>query len=110
MAVRIYPNIEDTTQLLGAILLALKNNADERIQFLVPAGQGQAYLQRVRVKISRERNKMRRDGKKPKRFTLHSEVFPWTENGKRHDSIIVWKYRGKTHELRDIVEEVLSDD
>lgn len=107
MAIRIYPEDGwDTNRLLGEVLqLALEGH---RVRFLVDAGNSGNVVQRLRVALSRSRNRHRRLGRPVLEFTLKHESFPWTEDGKRHDCIIMWTIREQHHEHRELLDDLME--
>jgi hypothetical protein len=63
MTIRITePNLEDTNRLLFQVLSHVLK--DERVCFLCPAGESEDLVQRLRMQLSRQRNKMRAKGKR----------------------------------------------
>lgn len=103
-----FDNLPNTTKALMAEIMP-HVKAGERVMFLVTAGDGQPMVQRIRVMMSRARKKLRRRGKKMVHFTLHHSVHPHTENGIRHDAIILWSSRSESHEVNELLEEIFLD-
>lgn len=99
--------LDKTKKLMGQIMPSIKQG--ERVMFLVEPGVGQAMVQRIRVAMSRARKALRRQNKKMIHFTLHHSVHPHTENGKRHDCIILWSSRNESHEINELLEEVFHN-
>ena len=97
---------QTTELLLGAVLSHCL--ADERVQFLVPAGCATAVVQRLRVALSRSRKRNQKAGKKTKEFTLRHEVYPYTQSGRRHDCIVMWVERSPYHLHREILTDLLE--
>lgn len=96
--------LDKTKLLMAQIMPHIK--AGERVMFLVEPSCGQPMVQRIRVAMSRARKTLRRQGKKMIHFTLHHSVHPHTENGKRHDCIILWSSRNESHAINELLEEV----
>src|SRR3546814_2590578 len=58
--------------------------AEAEVRFFTPRGEGKAVMQRVRMELSRSRQRNERKGKKNLRFSLHQSIYPWTTlDGKR---------------------------
>lgn len=106
MALRIEPNLADTDVLLGQILVPVMQ--DERVSFLVPAGQANLVMARVRVMISRKRAKMKQRGRTLRHFRLNSTVHRETHNGERMDCIIVWREIKDSHMMAETLEDLLA--
>ncbi len=99
--------LDKTRQLMAAIMPDIKKG--ERVMFLVDAGYGTAMVQRIRVMMSRARKELKRKGKKTIHFTLHHSVHPHTEQGIRHDAILLWSSRDESHEINELLEDVFSN-
>lgn len=109
MTVRIpEPALDNTEKLLEQILVPLIQH-NERALFLCPAGDGVKILQRMRVMISRKRNKAIRNGKKPRRFLLRSTIHAETHDGKRYDACVCWQQVSESHELTEMLEDILTN-
>lgn len=81
----------------------------ERAKFLVDPGQGMVVVQRLRVALSRSRERNRRRGKKNSEFTLSASTFPYTElSGKRHECVVMWVRRSTTHEHRELLDDLME--
>src|SRR3546814_17948641 len=52
--------------------------AEAEVRFFTPRGEGKAAMQRVRMELSRRRQRNERKGKKNLRFSLHPSIYPWT--------------------------------
>ena len=96
-----------TRRLMATIMPTVK--LGERVMFLVDSGNGPAMVQRIRVAMSRARKQLKRKGKKMTHFTLKHTIHPHTENGIRHDAIILWSVRSESHEVAELLEEILLD-
>lgn len=96
-SVRLDPAIvEDTEALLTGILIQFK--VENRVTFLTAPGQGIRAMQRIRTKLSRVRNDLRRKGKPREYFLMQCSITPWTDlTGKRFDFVAVWKKKTETH-------------
>lgn len=107
MTTRIHdPALTDTNRLLYQILeIAMK---DERVLFLCPPGESTALVQRLRMQLSRQRNRMRERGKRIQDFQLHSTVHPETHDGIRHDAIVMWRVVSKHQQAELEMEELLG--
>ena len=107
MTVRITePQIDDTNRLLYQVLeVALKG---ERVLFLCEAGTAVAVVQRLRMQLSRQRNKMRQKGKRIQEFQLHSEIYPETHGGIRYDAVVMWRVLAKWQQAELEIEELLG--
>lgn len=99
--------LDHTRHLMATIMPTIKTG--ERVMFLVPPGVGEPMVQRIRVAMSRARKKLKRTGKKMTHFSLHHSVHPHTEKGERYDAIILWSTRNESHEINELVEDILRD-
>lgn len=100
------PVLTDTNRLLYQVLqLVLK---DERAYFLCPAGESEALIQRLRMALSRQRNKMRARGKPIQEFQLYSSVHPETHDGIRYDAILMWRVASKAQQAELEMEKLLG--
>src|SRR3546814_16827391 len=52
--------------------------AEAEVRFFTPRGEGKAVMQRVRMELSRSRQRNERKGKKNLRFSLNHSINPWT--------------------------------
>lgn len=100
------PALTDTTRLLAQILTVVME--DGRVLFLCPAGESEAILNRVRMALSRQRQKMRNKGKRIQQFQLHSTVHPETHEGLRYDAIVLWRVTSKHQEAEMEMERLLA--
>lgn len=108
MAIRISnPPLDDTTKLVEVIMTNAADN--NRVLFLVPAGQAGNVLARIRTMISRKRKALEQRGKKIKRFTLNSTVHRETHEGIRYDAIIMWRTVSDSHIMMETLEDLLSN-
>lgn len=98
--------IQKTVELLGQVLYACKQG--DRVQFLVDAGAGPAVVQRMRVALSRSRKRNESKGKKIDEFTLHHSVYPYTQQGKRHDCIVMWIEKNRHHHMRELLDDLVE--
>src|SRR3546814_9521896 len=48
--------------------------AEAEVRFFTPRGEGKAVMQRVRMELSRSRQRNERKGKKNLRFSLHQSI------------------------------------
>jgi len=109
MAIRIdNPPLDDTNKLLGEILKVVLGD-DSRVMFLVPYGQGENVVARLRVMISRKRNELQRKGKRVKQFRLRDTVHPETHGGKRMDAVVIWRDITTQHQMKEELERMLSN-
>lgn len=81
----------------------------ERVMFLCDASSGENVVQRIRVMMSRARKKLKAKGRRLQHFTVHHNVIPWTEGGKRHDCVIMWTSRSDSHLHNELLEDLLSN-
>ena len=99
----------DTNRLLGEILIRAYN--DQRVQFLVEPRADSHVVQRLRVALSRSRNRNRRANKKVSEFTLRHSIHPYTdEQGKRHSCIVMWIERQSHHVQREMLDDLMERD
>lgn len=100
------PALTDTTRLLYQVLEVVL--ADGRVLFLCEAGEAPALLNRLRMALSRQRQKMRDKGKKIQQFQLHSTVHSETHEGKRYDAVVLWRVTSKHQEAEMEMERLLG--
>jgi hypothetical protein len=81
---------------------------DQYVLFLVPAGEGRNYTNRLRMQLSRQRQKLREQGKRFKQFTLHSTLHPETHDGIRFDAIVMWKQQSLSQLAEQDIENILT--
>lgn len=99
--------LDDTKQILLRIMPHL--NQDERILFLVPAGQGKKVELRMRVMLSRARNRLKlKSARKMNHFKLHCTIHPHTEGGIRYDAVVMWRAKNATHYAQEMLEDLLE--
>lgn len=96
--------IDLTKHLMSRIMPSIKQG--ERVMFLTDAGEGLKVVQRIRVMMSRARKKLKRQGKTMIHFSLYHSVHPHTEDGKRHDAVILWASRRESHEVSELLEDI----
>lgn len=102
------PALDKTEQLLEQILPPILVE-DARVRFLCDPSTGDAVAQRLRVMISRRRKALEAKGKKPRRFRLHSDVYPETHDGKRFDCVVLWHTINDVHQMTQDLEDLLSN-
>lgn len=99
----------DTNRLLGEILIRCQN--DQRVQFLVEPRADSHVVQRLRVALSRSRNRNRKANKKVTEFTLRHSIHPYTDGqGKRHSCIVMWIERQPHHIQREMLDDLMERD
>lgn len=79
----------------------------EQVQFLVSPGRGGAVVQRLRVALSRSRQRNLRRGVPNNEFTLHHSIYPYALDWKRHDCIVLWIKKHRHHRIREILDDTL---
>ena len=95
-----------TLQLLeGVLLQALQG---ERVQFICDPSAGPAVVQRLRVALSRSRERNKARGKKLKEFTLRHEIYPYTQDGIRHDCVVMWIEKSEKHLHRELLDDIVE--
>ena len=100
-------DVNNTKLLLGSILTQVNN--DNRVQFLCPAGSGEAIMQRARVMLSRVRKRLEQRGKARKHFKLHHSIHPYTDReGIRHDCVTVWRSKNLRHSMAETLEDLVG--
>lgn len=97
---------KQTAELLAEVLVRCRQ--DERVQFLVAAGLGGDVVQRLRVTLSRSRKRNLKRGRKNEEFTLRHSIYPYTLDAKRHDCIVMWTEKNRTHMLRELLDDTLE--
>jgi hypothetical protein len=99
------PALEDTNKLLLQVLQQVLQ--DERVCFTCPAGESDAIVQRLRMQLSRHRQRMRARGKVIQEFTLHSSTHPETHSGIRYDCVVMWRVKSKVQQAELEMEKLL---
>lgn len=98
-----------TNQLLAEILSRCRD--DQRVQFLVEPRAASHVVQRLRVALSRSRNRNKRNGHKVVEFTLRHSIHPHTsKDGKRHSCIVMWIVREAHHLHRELLDDLMERD
>lgn len=82
--------------------------ADKRVQLLVPAGQGGKVMNRLRAKLTRTKKSVIVKGLRLRHFSIRNTIHPWTEQGRRFDSIIIWSERRDQHEVLETLERMVG--
>lgn len=107
MTVRIEnPKLDSTDALMLQVLEPILKR-DQRVLFLVPAGDGEKILQRLRVMISRTRRAKQARGEKVRNFRFRSSIHPETVNGKRYDACVCWQETSTHAMMRQLLEKAL---
>lgn len=101
------PALDKTEKLLEQILLPILRD-DARVRFLVPVGEAEAIAQRLRVMLSRKRQALVQQNKKPRRFRLHSSTHLETHEGKRFECLIMWQSTSDLHLMTQDLEDALT--
>lgn len=96
-----------TADLLAAILTAAFTG--ERVQFLLPAGTSNAMVLRLRVELSRSRKRNQKAGRKRNEFTLRHEVYPYTQDSRRHDCIVMWTEKTASHKMLELADDIMGN-
>src|SRR3546814_6318155 len=82
--------------------------AEAEVRFFTPRGEGKAVMQRVRMELSRSRQRNERKGKRNLRFSLHQSIYPWTTlDGKRLERVLVTSTRSPTHPNLELLDDLL---
>lgn len=102
------PKLDKTEGLLEQILIPILTE-DARVRFLCDPSTGEAVAQRVRVMLSRKRKQLEQQGKKLKKFRLHSSIHTETHEGKRFDCVVMWRSINETHIMTQELEDLLSN-
>lgn len=110
MAYEIQNPTELSTREMLATLLRHAVIEGEEVRFFTPRGEAKALMQRVRMELSRSRQRNERRGKKLLRFTLHQSIYPWTDhvNGERRDRVLVHSTRSPTHEKLELLDDLIE--
>jgi len=96
----------DTNRLLAEVLIPCK--AGERVQFLVDARAPGLIAQRLRVALTRSRNRHRRAGRPVDEFTLRHDIYPYTKDGKRFACIVMWIEKDIHHLRRELLDDLME--
>jgi len=98
-----------TNILLANVLTHCKQG--ERVQFLVEPRAANNVVQRLRVALSRSRNRHRAQGRKVEEFTLKHSIHPHTDGeGKRHSCIVMWVEKQQHHLVRELLDDIMERD
>lgn len=108
MTIRIEPDLASTKDVVGKILAHILVG-ETRVAFLVPAGEAEDMLARIRTMISRKRKVVESAGKRAKIFRLHSSIHRETYDGKRYDCIICWRLTNESHRMAEDLEDILAN-
>lgn len=93
--------------LLAEVLIATQQG--NHVQFLLPAGQGAAAVQRLRVTLSRSRKRNLKRGRKQKQFSLHHSIYPYLENGRHCDAVVMWTTQTASHRALELLDDIVKD-
>ncbi|MGL5935901.1 MAG: hypothetical protein ACRCZI_09805 [Cetobacterium sp.] len=96
----------NTNQLLAVILSHAKTG--EHVQFLVEPRAAESVVQRLRVALSRSRNRNKGLGKKVEEFALRHEIYPYTKDGKRFSCIVMWVEKQPHHVARELLDDLME--
>lgn len=96
-----------TRELLGAIYRATVVDSNPA-KFLCQRGTGKTIMARVRMELTRARQRMERRGRRYTRFTLSQDIIPWTESGKTYDCVILNAIRTGTHENLELLDDLIA--
>jgi hypothetical protein len=102
------PELDNTEKLLAQILLPILGS-EARVRFLCDAGTGKDVTARLRVMLSRKRQKLEQRGKKQRKFRLHSSVHSETHDGKRFDCVVMWQTINEIHIMSQELEDLLAN-
>lgn len=113
MTLMIQPDKDwDTNRLLAEVLSrCAEDDPTVRVQFLVEPRADSHVVQRLRVALSRSRNRNLRRAKKVNHFTLRHSIHPYTdEDGKRHSCIVMWIEKDTHHRQRELLDDIMQRD
>ena len=97
-----------TRDLLAAIYTSTVVDS-QSAKFLCARGTGKAIMARVRMELTRARQRMERKGRRYTRFTLTQDIIPWTDEiGKTHDCVILNAIRNQTHENLELLDDMIA--
>lgn len=110
MTLMIQPDKDwDTNRLLAEVLSRCVD--EQRVQFLVEPRADSQVVQRLRVALSRSRNRQLKNNRKIAHFTLRHSIHPYTdETGKRHSCIVMWVERDRHHIQREMLDDIMQRD
>lgn len=106
--------IEDAESLSTRELLAKIYTATVAEQtpakFLCQRNTGKAIMARVRMELTRARNRMEQRGRRYTRFTLTQNIIPWTDpaRGNTFDCVILTAVRTHTHENLELLDDLIA--
>ncbi len=96
-----------TNQLLAQILIHCKTG--DHVQFLVEPRAAEHVVQRLRVALSRSRNRHRKQGRKIEEFTLRHSIYPYSDkSGTRHSCIVMWREKHQHHVIRELLDDIME--
>lgn len=97
-----------TRDLLGAIYKATMIES-QPCKFLCQRGTGRSIMARVRMELTRARQRMEKRGRRYVRFSLTQDIIPWTDSkGNTHDCVILNAVRTHTHENLELLDDLIA--
>lgn len=102
------PDATSTELLAAALDLILKNGA-LKVQVLVGRGDGQKTINKLRVALSRSRQRNMAKGRKIAHFTLNHSIYPYTKlSGERFDALVLSIQKNRRHRALELVDTMLD--
>ena len=100
-----------SSELLAAVLHNLRVQGHERTQVLVPRGDGGKTIDKLRVALSRSRNRHKARNRKIARFTLNHTIYPYTKlDGTRCDAVVLSIKKNRIHRALELVDSMIEKD
>lgn len=97
-----------TRDLLAQIYTAVMVES-EPCKFLCARGTGRSVMARVRMELTRARQRMEKRGRRYTRFTLTQDIIPWTDSrGNTHDCVILNAVRTQQHENLELLDDLIA--
>ena len=85
-------------------------NQGRGVTFLCHAGSAGAVIQRLRMRLSRLRNRMDEKNLPKQHFRLEAHHYPYTNmRGKRYDCIVMQQIKTQQHLVNETVERFLKN-
>lgn len=113
MADSMLPNIHMPSatgnQLLAQALHHLVRLNEPKVQVLVDRGDGAKTVNKLRVALSRSRNRNSSKNRKILRFTLNHSIYPYTAaDGTRFDAVVLSIQKNRLHRALELVDDIME--
>lgn len=88
--------------------MILKLEYEEPARIMIPIGEGDNTVARVRVKFMRVKKKLRARNMKFKHFRIHTRVFPH-ETLDDKDWLVIWTSQSANNRKTEIIDDVVAN-